>query len=80
MLHARKDYNEIQDPRDVRRGGIPAGEPVFLLRAQDKVAATIVRIWVILHRKNGGDEDIAILAEEQAKLMDKWPHKKSADL
>lgn len=32
MKHARSDYDRIQDPQ----GLIPDGEPVFLLRAQDK--------------------------------------------
>ena len=31
MLHARTDYDHIQDPT----GKIPADEPVVLLRAQD---------------------------------------------
>ena len=34
MKHARDDYNRIQDPA----GLIPADEPVFLLRGQDKLA------------------------------------------
>ena len=33
MIHARDDYNRIQDPA----GKIPADEPVFLLRAQDEL-------------------------------------------
>lgn len=77
MLHAREDYNpRIQDSE----GKIPADEPVFLLRAQDKVAATLVRIWALLHREAGGDEDIAVMAENWAEYMDRWPKKKSADL
>ena len=34
MKHARNDYDRIQDPA----GLIPADEPVFLLRGQDKLA------------------------------------------
>ena len=80
MKHARPDYERIQDSLEVRKGGIPENEPVFLLRAQDKVAAQVVRIWAILHRANGGEEPIARMAETWANVMDKWPYKKSADL
>lgn len=38
MIHARDDYNRIQDPA----GKIPADEPVFLLRAQDALACQAV--------------------------------------
>lgn len=76
MLHARKDYNRIQDPENK----IPEDEPVFLLRAQDQVAADVVRIWAVLHRSKGGDEAIATMAENWALLMDEWPKHKPADL
>jgi hypothetical protein len=76
MLHARKDYNRIQDPDNK----IPEDEPVFLLRAQDQVAAEAVRHWAVLHRYKGGNVDIAMMAEKQADLMDKWPKHKPADL
>ena len=52
MFHARKDYNRIQDPENK----IPEDEPVFLLRAQDIVAAEVVRYWAYLHTARGGDE------------------------
>ena len=76
MLHARKDYNRIQDPENK----IPEDEPVFLLRAQDQVAAEVVRYWAYLHKHKGGADDIAMLAIEQSRLMDEWPKHKSADL
>jgi len=76
MIHARKDYSRIQDP-DKK---IPIDEPVFLLRAQDQVAADVVRYWVYLHERNGGAMNIAILAQEHADLMDEWPIHKPADL
>ncbi len=76
MLHARKDYNRIQDPENK----IPEDEPVFLLRAQDQVAAEVVRYWAYLHKVKGGDEAIEILAIKQARLMDRWPKHKPADL
>ena len=72
MLHARADYNRIQDPAKA----IPDEEPVFLLRAQDKTAAATVRHWASLQV----NEDIAEMAMEHANLMDEWPTKKAADL
>jgi hypothetical protein len=39
MIHARDDYNRIQDPMNK----IPLLEPVFLLRAQDLFAAACVK-------------------------------------
>lgn len=76
MIHARKDYQHIQDAT----GKIPEDEPVFLLRAQDKAAAAAVRVWCTLHQMLGGESTIADIAWNHAKKMDKWPKKKSADL
>lgn len=76
MKHARQDYNRIQDPDNK----IPEDEPVFLLRAQDQVAADVLRIWAVLHISRGGEPYIATLANQQAHLMDEWPKHKPADL
>jgi hypothetical protein len=76
MLHARKDYNRIQDPA----GLIPADEPVFLLRAQDEVAARTVRYWAMALEARGGDPVIVEAARRQAQRMDAWPVKKMPDL
>jgi hypothetical protein len=88
MLHARKDYQRIQDPGlenpDLIPNGstpIAADEPVFLLRAQDKTAAQIVRLWAHAQRQLPDADPNAIrLAEQHANLMDEWPHKKTADV
>lgn len=77
MIHAREDYNKIVQDNS---GRIPEDEPVFLLRAQDKVAADVVRIWAILHRSAGGHAALSSMANNHAERMDKWPKKKSADL
>lgn len=74
MKHAREDYQRIQDPA----GLIPDDEPVFLLRAQDKTAAQVVRYWAELNRN--GDKRAYELAVKHAKLMDNWPTKKTADV
>lgn len=54
MKHAREDYNRIQDPEHK----IPEDEPVFLLRGQDKVAASAVRYWAVLAYRMGAKPDI----------------------
>ena len=75
MKHARDDYNRFQDPENK----IPADEPVFLIRGQDKVGAATVRAWAELNKVSGGDPKLSDLALEQADRMDDWPTKKSAD-
>ena len=76
MKHARADYDRIQDPA----GKIPDDEPVFLIRGQDFVGATAVRIWADLNDLAGGDEQLSRLARAWARKMDAWPTKKPADL
>jgi len=76
MLHPRQDYQRIQDSA----GLIPENEPVFLLRAQDKVAARTVRAWANYNLDAGGDPQLSKMAREHADLMDQWPVKKLADL
>ena len=41
MLHARKDYQRIQDPENK----IGEEEPVFLVRAKDRFAVNAMRAW-----------------------------------
>lgn len=76
MRHAREDYSRIQDPS----GKIPADEPVFLIRAQDKIGAQAVRAWADLNRAAGGNPDITSLARGWAIEMEQWPTRKLADL
>lgn len=76
MLHPRKDYQRIQDPA----GLIPENEPVFMLRAQDTVAARTVRDWTEYNKDAGGDPKLSEMAREHAAKMDLWPVKKLADL
>jgi hypothetical protein len=85
MLHARPDYNRIQDPalNDpslLSPGSTPiaAEEPVFLLRAQDVTAAAVLRFWAYLNKD--GDSNACAIALAQADKMDAWPTKKTADV
>ena len=87
MMHARPDYNRIQDPGVenpdlIPNGSTPIGEkePVFILRAQDKTASAVVRYWAALNSYEGGDSNAVQLALAQAVRMDEWPIKKWADV
>lgn len=75
MIHAREDYNRIQDPA----GLIPEDEPVFLLRAQDQLACLAVAYYADLCRQVQAPE-VAAKAEDHSKLMAAWPKKKVPDL
>ena len=72
MKYGREDYNSATR-REIL---IPEKEPVFLLRAKDRTAATAVRFWANLQK----NEKIREEAHKQADLMDAWPKKKEADL
>jgi len=76
MIHARNDYNRMQDPA----GLIPADEPVFLIRGQDTVAGDVVRAWAEMNEDAGGDPEVSQLARDHAARKDAWPKKKLADV
>jgi len=75
MKHARADYDRIQDPAGI----IPEDEPVFLLRAQDKLAWHVVKIYSFCASLIG-QQLLAELTDEHAKRMKAWPVKKIPDL
>ena len=76
MVHAREDYNRIQDP--ARK--IPAEEPVFLLRAQDRTAVATLKFWITENERLPDKDQRAIdLARGHLKRMEEWPVKKTAD-
>lgn len=62
MKHARADYNRIQDPW----GKIPDEEPVFLLRAKDKLFCEIVRAYALALEVNSGDPDMVQMCRQHA--------------
>lgn len=68
MIHARSDYNRIQDPA----GLIAEDEPVFLLRAKDKLAPAILEAWARALEDAGGDKDMVNMAFDHAELMRSW--------
>jgi len=79
MLHAREDYNRIQDPDEK----IAEDEPVFLLRAHDQCFAETVRFWAALHELKGGERTISNMARDHSIVGEHWQldnGKKRADL
>jgi len=66
MLHARKDYDCIQDPS----GKIGEDEPVFLLRATDMFAPAVLREWARLVGRI--DRPLAEHVRKHAKRMEEW--------
>lgn len=68
MIHARKDYDHIQDPS----GKIPDDEPVFLLRAQDGNAPDVVDYWATVAGFHGANQDIVQAARDHAQRMRDW--------
>lgn len=68
MRHARADYDRIQDPA----GKIPADEPVFLLRGQDRAAPAVLECWATIAADLGASTEIVNRARKQAELMRQW--------
>jgi len=54
-------------------------EPVFILRAQDSLAADIVRLWAKEALALGCPVEKAAEALDLADKMDRWPVKKDPD-
>jgi hypothetical protein len=76
MIHARDDYNRIQDPA----GLIPDNEPVCLFRAQDKHFAAVMEFYASLVEMDGGQQEIIRSARAHAELGRQWPVKKTPDM
>lgn len=68
MLHARPDYDHIQDPT----GKIGEDEPVFLLRAKDQLAPEALYRWATRLEEAGGQPLMVKIAREHAEHMEAW--------
>lgn len=68
MRHIGKDYQRIQDPD----AHIPEDEPVFILRAQDKLAPDALRHWIEMAKMYGIDKNTINQAEKQLERMAEW--------
>ncbi len=58
---------------------LPPNEPVFVLRAQDILAADVVRNWVHSARTKGCPDTKLNEAFDCATAMDEWPTHKVPD-
>jgi hypothetical protein len=76
MIHARPDYQHIQD----NTGKIPDNEPVFLIRAQDTLAAQALHLYADLAEENGASDTFVLSVREHAAKMEEWQPKKLPDL
>lgn len=78
MKHARRDYDLIQAPTD----HIPADEPVFLIRGQDKIGWMAVEAWANLAEAIGAHSNIVTAARIHAGRMQRWAddHGKTPDI
>jgi hypothetical protein len=54
-------------------------EPLFVLRAQDKLAPVIVRIWAELAAANGVGLEKVHEAKRLAYEMEQWPARRLPD-
>ena len=68
-----------------KQNGVPCyekaaqDEPLFVIRAQDRLSSVVVRHWARLAEMNGCPEDKVKDARECADAMERWPIKKDAD-
>ena len=75
MIHSRHDYARIQDPWKK----IPEDEPVFLLRAQDALAAPALLRYLSVCEGSQPAEMVAPL-HKHIEAMIEWPKKKMPDV
>ena len=54
-------------------------EPIFVLRAQDRLAAAVVRFWADEAEKAGSNAAKITEAREVAAAMEQWPTRKVPD-
>jgi hypothetical protein len=62
-----------------KKPNVPDAEPLFVLRAQDKVAPGVVRFYASLYLRATGDESGYKGIISQAEAMEAWPVKKLPD-
>jgi hypothetical protein len=61
----------------IAAGELPPDEPVFVLRARDRFAASLVRTWAIMADKHGAPHDMVAEANRLADAMEEWPTKQT---
>jgi len=63
----------------LERKKVPDAEPLFVLRAQDKVAPGVVKFYASQYLRATGDKEGYESIMVQAVEMEKWPVKKLPD-
>jgi len=76
MIHAREDYNGIQDTNGDT--SIGDNEPVFVLRAKDILAPQTLRFWANKLKESGGDLRTANHILDWANKMVMWQYENQA--
>lgn len=69
---------ELTDPNSCLNKAAD-NEPLFVLRAQDSLAPTIIRAWAARARRAGCSEDKVQEAYVIAEEMEHWPNRKLPD-
>jgi len=75
MIHARKDYQRIQDPltKDDKNGkGIGRDEPVFLLRAQDRLFVPMLTAYISMAKLIGCDATMIQMLRQHIETAKLW--------
>ena len=67
MIFGRKDYDSPDGMI-----GIPDDEPVFLLRAQDRLSIEVVDAWIAAAERDGVDQKMITSAKLQVSRMIRW--------
>ena len=87
MIHARSDYDRIQDPAVsdpslLSEGSTPIGddEPVFLIRASDQAFADAVAAWMVAHINADGDPKVAMSVAKHLGNAITWQEKNRREL
>ncbi|MDQ7813879.1 hypothetical protein [Brevundimonas sp.] len=67
----RPDYDALFSTR-----GLSEGEPVFIIKAHDKVGGDAIRAYAALAHRAGAPPAATELALQQADAFDRWPEKR----
>lgn len=70
MLHLRTDYQSIQPANGAT--SIAEDEPVFIVRAKDKVAPMVTRLWAAYALQAGADPETCARVQEWADYMHEY--------
>jgi hypothetical protein len=70
-MQAKDEIARLQEK--IQEGSMTEDEPLFCLRAQDKFAPVIIRLWAELCRLHGTPEKKVDEALELAASMTAWP-------